>query len=105
MLIIRLSFRPKHGIYENIISLFINPVLPLLVIALADKAFQDYNIFKKIEDIPPPENEFLYHLHIKNEMLNLPFLQNITLNEPIEKIQGVVSLSNRTITLNHRTGY
>ena len=73
MLIVRLSFRLKYKIYEDIKPLFINPVLSLLAIVLADKTFQDYNIFKKIEDIPPSKDGFLHYLRIKNEIFNLSF--------------------------------
>ena len=57
--------------YEDIEPLFINLVLPLLAIALADQAFQDYSTFKEIENIPPPENGSLHHLRIKDEMLSV----------------------------------
>lgn len=46
MLTVRLSLlRPKHGMYEEMEPLFANPILPLLAIALADEAFQDYSTF------------------------------------------------------------
>ena len=48
--------------YEDMEPLFTNPVLPLLAITLADQAFQDYSIFKEIENISPPEDEALHHL-------------------------------------------
>ena len=40
--------------YKDMEPLFANPVLPLLAIALADHAFQDYGSFEEIEAIPPP---------------------------------------------------
>ena len=73
MLTVRLSFRLKYGIYEDIESLFINLVLSLLIIVLIDKAFSDYDIFKEIKDIPLSKNGFLYYLRVKNEIFNLFF--------------------------------
>lgn len=40
--------------YEDVELLFANPVLPLLAIALADRAFQDYATSEEIEAIPRP---------------------------------------------------
>ena len=42
--------------------LFANPVLPLLVIALADYIFQDYTTFEEIKAISPPIDKSLYYL-------------------------------------------
>ena len=106
MLTVRSSLlRPKHGMYEDMEPLFANPVLPLLAIALADQAFQDYGTFEEIKSIPPPEDGSLHHLRIKDEMLSVPFFQNVTSNGPTGKIHGAVSYSNRTVALGHRAGY
>ena len=91
--------------YEDIEPLFANPVLPLLAIALADQAFQDYSTFEEIENIPPPEDRSLHHLQIKDEILSVPFFQNVTSNRPTGKIHNAVSFNNRTVGLSHRTGY
>jgi hypothetical protein len=48
--------------YKDMEPLFANPVLPLLAIALADHAFQDYRSFEEIEAIPPPPDGSLYYL-------------------------------------------
>lgn len=91
--------------YEDMEPLFANPVLPLLVIALVDEAFQDYNTFEEIEAIPPPADGSLHHLRIKRGMLDRPYFQNATSDGPTGKIQGAVSFSNRTVALGHRAGY
>ena len=91
--------------YEDMEPLFANPVLPLLAIALADQAFQDYSTFENIENIPPPEDVSLHHLRMKDEMLSVPFFQNVTSNGPTGKTHGAVSFSNRTVALGHRAGY
>ncbi|KAL9106911.1 MAG: hypothetical protein Q9187_008504, partial [Circinaria calcarea] len=97
--------RPKHGMYEDMEPLFANPVLPLLAIALADEAFQDYGTFEEIEAIPPPGDGSLHYIRIKKEMLDIPFFQSITPNGPTGKIQKAVPFSNRTVALGHRAGY
>ena len=51
--------------YEDMEPLFANPVLPLMAIALADDAFQDYGSFEEIEAIPSPADGSLHHLRIK----------------------------------------
>lgn len=48
--------------YEDMEPLFANPVLPLLTIALADEAFQDYATFDEIKAIPPPLDGSSHHL-------------------------------------------
>ncbi|KAL8823038.1 MAG: hypothetical protein Q9191_006238 [Dirinaria sp. TL-2023a] len=76
--------------------LFANPILPLLAIALADRAFQNYATFEEIEEIPPPADESLHHLRIKKDMLRVPFFRIVSIDEPTRKIQGAGSFSNRT---------
>ena len=44
--------RSQHEMYEDRKPLFANLVLPLLAIALADNASQDYLIFEGIEAVP-----------------------------------------------------
>ena len=85
--------------------LFANSVLPLLAIALADLAFQDYATFEEIETIPPPADRSLYHLRIKKNMLHVSFFQRVSVEGSTGKIQGVGSFSNRTVDLRHRVGY
>lgn len=70
-----------------------------------DQAFQGFDTFEEIENIPPPEDGALHHLRIKSEMLNIPFFRNVTSNGPTEKIQTAVSFSNRTVALGHRPRY
>jgi len=91
--------------YEDMEPLFANPVLPLLAIALADHAFQDYASFEEIEAIPPPADGSLHHLRIKKDMLRVPFFQIVSADGPTGKIHGAGSFSNRTVDLGHRAGY
>lgn len=91
--------------YKDMKPLFANPVLPLLAIALADRAFQDYATFEEIEAIPPPADESLHHLRIKKDMLRVPFFWIVSADGPTGKIQGAGSFSNRTVDLGHRAGY
>ena len=91
--------------YKDIEPLFTNPVLPLIAIALADHAFQDYRSFEEIEAIPPPADGSLYHLRIKKDMLRIPFFQIVSADRPTGKIHRAGSFSNRTVDLGHRAGY
>ncbi len=91
--------------YEGIEPLFANPVLPLLAIALADHAFQDYGSFKEIEAILLPPDGSLHHLRIRKDMLRVPFFQIVSADGPTERIHGASSFSNRTVDLGHRAGY
>ena len=91
--------------YEDMEPLFADPVLPLLAIALADRAFQDYATFEEIEAIPPPADGSLHHLRIKRGMLRVPFFRIVSADGPTGKIQGAGSFSNLTVDLGHRVGY
>lgn len=91
--------------YEDMEPLFANPVLPLLAIALADRAFQDYGTFEEIEAIPPPADESMHHLRIKKGMLRVPFFQIVSADGPTGKTHEAGSFSNRTVDLGHRAGY
>ena len=85
--------------------LFANPVLPLLAIALADDAFQDYRTFEEIEAIPPPTDESLYHLRIREELYPMPFFQALSTRGPTGKIQTASSFTKSLAATGHRAGY
>ncbi|KAL8936221.1 MAG: hypothetical protein Q9216_005048 [Gyalolechia sp. 2 TL-2023] len=91
--------------YEDMEPLFANPVLPLLAIALADRAFQDDATFEELEAIPPPADGSLHHLRIKKDMLRVPFFQIVSADGPTGKIHGSGLFSNRMVALGHRAGY
>ncbi len=91
--------------YEGIEPLFTNLVLPLLVIALADHAFQDYGSFEEIEAILPPPDGSLHHLRIRKDMLRVPFFQIVSTDGPTRRIYKASSFSNRIVDLRHRAGY
>jgi hypothetical protein len=91
--------------YEDMEPLYANPVLPLLAIALADNAFQDYQTFEDIEAIPSPADGSLHHLRIRKDLLRVPFFQIVSADGPTGKIHGAGSFSNRTVDLGHRAGY
>lgn len=73
--------------YEDMEPLFPNSVLPLLAIALADHAFQDYQNLEEIEPIPPPADGSLHHLRIKKKhFFRVPFFQIVPANGSMGKI-------------------
>ncbi|KIW36986.1 uncharacterized protein PV06_10884 [Exophiala oligosperma] len=97
--------RPQHGMYENMQPLYANPVLPLLAIALADGAFQDYLTFEEIEAIPAPVDGSLHHLRIRKELHQVPFFRTMSPEGPTGRIQPAVSFSTGLVGLGHRAGY
>ena len=52
-------------------SLFANPILSLLITALANYIFRDYRIFKEIEAISLSANKSLHYLRIKKEIFRV----------------------------------
>ncbi|KAI9859031.1 MAG: hypothetical protein M1813_007159 [Trichoglossum hirsutum] len=101
----KLHKRLQHAMYEDMASLFANPVLPMLAIALADGAFKDYTTFEEIFAIPPPADGALHYLEIHKSKQELPFFQVISHNGPTGKIQSASSFSKRLVELGHRAGY
>jgi carbonic anhydrase len=85
--------------------LFANPMLPLLAIAFASNAFEDYHSFEEIFAIPPPVVGAIYEIRIRKEMLQVPFFQVMSPNGPTGKIQGAASFDKRMVDLGHRAGY
>ncbi|RHZ51665.1 uncharacterized protein CDV56_103977 [Aspergillus thermomutatus] len=97
--------RPQHAMYEDMEPLFANPVLPLLAIALANHAFQDYDTFEAIEAIPPREDGLLTYIRFKEEMQDVPFFQTLSSDGPTGQIQKADSFNNRSVHRGHRAGY
>lgn len=91
--------------YENMKSLFTNSVLSLMIIALANHVFQDYESFEEIEKISSPADGSLHYLRIKKNMLRVPFFQIVSADEFTEKIHEAGSFSNRIVNLEHRAEY
>jgi hypothetical protein len=91
--------------YEDMEPLFANPILPLLAIALADDAFQDYQTSEEIFAIPPPSDGNLHELRIRKELGRVPFFQIMSPSGPTGKIQQAVSFTKRMVDLGHRAGY
>ena len=91
--------------YEDMKLLFANSILSLLTIVLTDDVFRDYFNFAKIEAISSSQDEFLQHLRIKKEMLQLSFFRIIFVNELTKKILDAQSFSNCRVQLDHRAEY
>jgi hypothetical protein len=81
---------------EDIEPLYVNPVLPLLAIALAEDAFADFRTFAEIEKTPPPANGSMYPLQIKEGMLAVPFFQGCNVNGPTGRICTAGTVGDRT---------
>jgi hypothetical protein len=91
--------------YEDIEPLFACAMLPALAIALANDAFQDYHSLGEIFAIPPPIADTVQCLHIKEEMLDVPFFQTFDADGPTGMIEKANAFSNRTVNLGHRAGF
>ncbi|KAG9242200.1 hypothetical protein BJ878DRAFT_544482 [Calycina marina] len=97
--------RPQHGMYEDMETLFACVMLPALVIALANDAFQDCHSEEEILAIPPPLAGTVHHLRIKEEMLEMPFFQRFNANGPTGQIEKAGPASTRDVKLGHRAGF
>jgi hypothetical protein len=91
--------------YEDMEPLFACVMLPALVIALANDAFQDYHSKKEIFAIPPPLAGTVHHLRIKEEMLEVPFFQRFNANGPTGQIEKAGPAGTRDVKLGHRAGF
>lgn len=91
--------------YEDMQPLFACVMLPALVIALANDAFQDYHTEEEIFAIPPPLAGTVHHLRIKEEMLEVPFFQRFNSNGPSGQIEKAGPSATRKVKLGHRAGF
>jgi Protein of unknown function (DUF3435) len=57
--------------------LICSPMLLILAMLIAAKAFRDYNTIEELLDIVPPEGEMLY-LQWKESVLNTPFFKSMS---------------------------
>jgi len=60
-----------------LIPLIYSPILLILAILIAAKAFRDYNTIKELLNIVLPEGEMLY-LQWKESVLNTPFFKSMS---------------------------
>lgn len=104
LLINLIALKPQHEMYENIKSLFANPILFLLTIVLTNDAFCDYFNFAKIEAISSLQNKSLHYFKIQKNALNIIF-SNCIYWWNHEKILDIQSFNNCTIQLNYRAKY
>jgi hypothetical protein len=84
--------------------LYANPIMPVLAIAIADEAFQDYQTVEDIFEIPVPPDGIPFELRIKKELDQVPFFQVMSAEGPTGKIQTAGSHSKRTVDAGHRAG-
>ncbi|KAK0747306.1 hypothetical protein B0T21DRAFT_300960, partial [Apiosordaria backusii] len=98
--------RPEHSLYEGLgpMPLICNPMLPILAILIATKAFKDYETIEDLLDIQPSEGEMI-HLQWKESVLDLPFFKSMSARGTPGKIETATAFSKRLRLLGFRAGY
>ena len=93
--------RPEHSVHEGLEPkpLLFNPVLTMLVKAVADDAFRDYRTVEELLEIEPLDEE-MHHLGFKKDVLNKPFFEVST-----GKIQKANTFGKHLRDLGSRAGY
>jgi hypothetical protein len=81
-----------------------NAMLPILAIAIADRAFRDYDTIEDLLALEPEDDEML-HLQWKESILNQPFFKTMSLRRGEGKIEKAGTLSKRLHDLGVRAGY
>ncbi|KAM9874786.1 hypothetical protein VDGL01_11107 [Verticillium dahliae] len=99
--------RPEHSLYEGFVSmpLICNPMLPILAILIASKAFKDYDTIDDLLSIPPPPEGEMVALQWKKEVLDSPFFKSMSSRTTSGKIESAGSVSKRLRALGVRAGY
>ncbi|KAK0641769.1 hypothetical protein B0T16DRAFT_431464 [Cercophora newfieldiana] len=98
--------RPEHSLYEGLgpMPLICNPMLPILAILIATKAFRDYETIEDLLDIQPSEREMV-HLQWKESVCDLPFFKSMSARGAPRKIETATAFSKRLKLLGFRAGY
>ena len=86
------------------LSLFSQPVLFILAILVAKRAFTDYGTIKELLDLVPPDGE-MYPLRGSKSMADLPFFESMSAKALPGKIENASTFSNRFRGLDSRSGY
>lgn len=84
--------------------LICNPMLPILAIAIAERAFRDYDTIEDLLDLEPEDDEML-HLQWKESILDRPFFKTMSSRRGEGKIELAGTLSKRLHDLGVRAGY
>ncbi|KAK0710202.1 hypothetical protein B0T26DRAFT_724321 [Lasiosphaeria miniovina] len=84
--------------------LICNPMLPILAILVATKAFRDYETIEDLLAIQSLEGEML-HLQWRESIRDLPFFKSISARAAPGKIETANAFSRRIRQLGFRAGY
>ncbi|KAK0636608.1 hypothetical protein B0T17DRAFT_85569 [Bombardia bombarda] len=98
--------RPEHSVYEGLVPLplFCQPILFILVILVAKRAFRDYETIEELLDLIPPDGE-MYPLQWRESVVDMPFFESISAKAPSGKIENASAFSKRFQGLGFRSGY
>ncbi|KAK2038166.1 hypothetical protein LZ31DRAFT_132679 [Colletotrichum somersetense] len=98
--------RPEHSLYEGsgLMPLICNPMLPILAILVAAKAFKDYSTLAELLAIEPTDGEML-QLRWKDDILDQPLFKSTSSKRTTGKIETANAFGRRLRALGFRTGY
>jgi hypothetical protein len=98
--------RPEHSLYEGLVPLplFCQPMLFILAILVAKRAFKDYETIDELLDLVPPNGE-MYPLQWSKSVVDLPFFESMSAKALPGKIENASAFSNRFRGLGSRSGY
>ncbi len=86
------------------LPLFCQPVLFILAILVAKKAFKDYETIEEFLDLVPPDDE-MYPLRWSQNVIDLPFFEGMSANAVSGKIENANAFSKRFRGLGSRSRY
>jgi hypothetical protein len=86
------------------LPLFCQPILFILAILVAKRAFRDYETIEELLDLVPPDGE-MYPLQWRESVVNLPFFESMSAKAPSGKIENASAFSKRFQGLSFRSGY
>ncbi|KAK2022058.1 hypothetical protein LX32DRAFT_574259 [Colletotrichum zoysiae] len=97
---------PAHSLYEGLVQmpLICNPMLPILAILVAEKAFKDYSTLTELLAIEPADDEML-QLRWNDRILDQPFFKSASSKGTTRKIETANAFSRRLRELGFRAGY
>ncbi|KDN70506.1 hypothetical protein CSUB01_07951 [Colletotrichum sublineola] len=98
--------RPQHSLYEGLgqMPLICNPMLPILAILVAEKAFKDYSTLAELLAIEPADDE-MRQLRWNDSILDQPFFKSTSSKRTTRKIETANAFGRRLRALGFRAGY
>ncbi|KAH8799672.1 hypothetical protein F5884DRAFT_113557 [Xylogone sp. PMI_703] len=98
--------KPEHSVYEGLVPLplFCQPLLFILAILIAKRAFKDYETVEELFSLVPPDGE-MYPLQWSERVVDQPFFESMSARASPGKIENASAFSKRFKSLGYRSGY